>query len=270
MSDDLRGMRVLITGGTAGIGRATGLAFGALGARVALTFNWGGHDAETLREEYSRVGAPEPLLIEADASKDDHTRAAIGSLKTAGWTQVDAFVNNVAFAALIESMDDFDARALEQSIRYSAWPIVAYPREIHRATGAWPRYIVGLSSQGAASYHVNYDVAGSAKAVLETLVRYLGYRLGPHGTRVNAVRPRWVDTRSMQRTVGEGFRAFVEQWPQAGQYVTPREVADTVVALCSGWLDGMNGQVIDVDHGHAFDDNLMRLYAAHRNSPQRT
>lgn len=264
----LQGQTVLVTGGTAGIGRATGLAFAALGARVALTYNWGAHDAEQLHADFEATGGSAPLLIEADASNDDHTLAAVEALAEAGWERVDVLVNNVALAALVASLDDYDARALEQSIRYSAWPIVAYSRTIARVLGVWPRYVVGVSSQGARSFHVNYDIAGSAKAVLETLVRYLAHRLAPEGTRVNAVRPRWVDTRSLRRTVGPEFIPFVGRWPQPDQLVTPEAVADVIVALCSGWLDGMTGQVLDVDHGNAFSDNLMRLYAQHRSDQE--
>ena len=259
----MEGARVLVTGGTAGIGRATGLAFAALGAQLALTYNWGDHDEAELLRAYAELDAPAPLLLNADASKDEHTEAAVEALAQAGWDRVDVVVQNVAFAALIGSMEDFDARALEQSIRYSAWPLVAYPRAVHRRLGSWPRYVIGISSQGSAHYHLNYDVAGCAKAVLETLVRYLAERLAPHGTRVNAVRPRWVETRSFAKTVGPDFADYARQWPQPGQFVTPAEVADAIVALCSGWLDGMTGQVLDLDHGHAFSDNLMRLYAAH-------
>lgn len=258
----MQGLRVVVTGGTAGIGRATGLAFAALGAEVALTFNWGAHDEAALVAAYAELDAPPPILLEADASKDEHTEAALETLAEAGWEGVDVVVQNVAFAALIHSMEDFDARALEQSMRYSAWPLIAYPRAVHRRFGAWPRYVVAVSSQGSFSYHLNYDVAGAAKAVVETLVRYLGHRLAPHGTRVNAVRPRWVETRSFAKTTGPGFVDYVRQWPQPGQFVSPEEVAEVIVALCSGWLDGMIGQVLDIDHGHAFSDNLMRLYSA--------
>ena len=45
------------------------------------------------------------------------------------------------------------------------------------------------------------------------------------------------------------------------QRLAPDEVAGVVLALCSGWLDGMRGQVLTVDHGTAFYDNLMRLHA---------
>ena len=39
------------------------------------------------------------------------------------------------------------------------------------------------------------------------------------------------------------------------------QVAGTILALCSGLLDAMNGQVVMVDHGATFFDNLMRFYA---------
>lgn len=252
---------VLITGGTAGVGRATGLAYAALGARVALTSRWGPEDVDALRASYRDLGAPEPLLIEADVGRDDDTDEVMQALTDAGWEGVDIFVSNVGFAQLVHTMDDYDRRGLQQSIGYSAWPIVGYTRAIHTRFGAWPRYVVGVSSQGAESYHPNYDAAGASKAVLETLVRYLGHRLAPEGTRVNAVRPRWVDTYSLAATLGPDFPDFVRQWPQEGQFTEPSEVADAIVALTSGWLDGMTGQVVDVDHGCGFSDNLMRLYA---------
>lgn len=253
---------VLVTGGTAGIGRATGLAFAARGARVALTCHWGSADPDALRAAYRVLDAPEPLVLTADAGNDDDTAGVVASLVEAGWTDVDVFVSNVGAAQLVRSMDDFDRRGLLQSIGFTAWPLVSYPRALHAELGAWPRYIVGVSSQGAETWHRNYDVAGASKAALETLVRYLAVRLAPHGTRVNAVRPRWVLTRSLLATVGEDFPDFARRFPQRGQFVEPQEVADAIVALCSGLLDGMTGQILDVDHGCAFSDNLMRLYAA--------
>jgi enoyl-[acyl-carrier-protein] reductase (NADH) len=43
-------------------------------------------------------------------------------------------------------------------------------------------------------------------------------------------------------------------------YIDAKEVSNCVVALCSGLLDGMRGQVLTVDRGQSFLDNLMRLY----------
>jgi len=43
--------------------------------------------------------------------------------------------------------------------------------------------------------------------------------------------------------------------------VREEDVAGVVLALCSGLLDGMSGQVVTVDKGAVFADNVMRLYA---------
>ena len=49
MWNDFRGKAVLVTGGTRGIGLATGLAFGRRGADVTLTYKWGAEDEDAIR-----------------------------------------------------------------------------------------------------------------------------------------------------------------------------------------------------------------------------
>jgi hypothetical protein len=44
------------------------------------------------------------------------------------------------------------------------------------------------------------------------------------------------------------------------QFVSCDEVAGAIYALSSGMLDAMNGQVVMVDRGTSFFDNLMRFY----------
>jgi enoyl-[acyl-carrier-protein] reductase (NADH) len=44
------------------------------------------------------------------------------------------------------------------------------------------------------------------------------------------------------------------------QFIACEEVANAILALCSGLMDGVSGQVIMVDRGTSFADNLMRLY----------
>ena len=68
MFNDLRGKAVLITGGTAGIGLATGLAFGRRGAHCTLTYHWGSADEDEVRDRFAEVGAPTPRLVQADAA----------------------------------------------------------------------------------------------------------------------------------------------------------------------------------------------------------
>jgi enoyl-[acyl-carrier-protein] reductase (NADH) len=43
-------------------------------------------------------------------------------------------------------------------------------------------------------------------------------------------------------------------------FMDPEEVANAILALCSGLMDSVSGQVLMVDRGGTFCDNLMRLY----------
>jgi len=259
ITPDLTGRRVLITGGTQGIGLATGLAFGRCGATCALTYRWGTADESEIRTRFTEAGAPEPLFVQADVGIGDDTVALMQTLHE-HWGRVDVFVSNASNALRIGSLDDYSARGLEKSIRYSAWPLVGYTKAIHAEFGAYPKYVVAMSSDGPDHYSIGYDFVAASKAVLETLTRYLSYRLLEHGTKVNAIRSRSVKTESFDSTFGKTLREFGERFSNGKHFIETDEVAGAALALCSGWLDAVNGQVLTIDRGTAFSDNLMRLF----------
>lgn len=260
MLDELRGRTVLVTGGTAGVGLQTGLAFGRAGAHVTLTCRWGSAEEDDILRLFAEADAPTPRILQANAADPEDIDAVLSDIATrhAG---VDCFVSNVALAQLVRGWSDLDLRALQQSIEYSAWPLVSHLLAIHARFGRWPRHVVAISSCGPDELHLDYDFAAAAKSVLETLVRYLAHRLEREDCRINAVRPRWVPTASLDATIGPGFAPFARRYGAPGTLQTPEEVASVVLALCSGWLDGMRGQVLTIDHGTRFHDTLMRWYA---------
>ena len=74
MRNDFNGRAVIITGGTKGIGLATGLAFGKQGAHVYLTHRWGSADEDEINKRFAEAKAPAPSILEADVSIDDDRR----------------------------------------------------------------------------------------------------------------------------------------------------------------------------------------------------
>jgi 3-oxoacyl-[acyl-carrier protein] reductase len=256
---DYTGKAVLITGGTMGIGLSTALAFARSGAHVYITHKWGTADEDEVLEKFRREKLREPTIIQADVASADDTGRLLGEIRKKH-DAIDAFISNVAVALVIRGLDDYTEQSLFKSIDYSAWPMVEHTRRIHEVFGKWPRYVVGVSSGGPDAFYKNYDFAAASKSVLETLCRYLSYRLFDEGVRVNVVRSRLVATENLWATFGREFEPFCDRFNMRRQFVSCDEVGQSIYALCSGFLDAMNGQVVMVDKGTSFFDNLMRLY----------
>jgi NAD(P)-dependent dehydrogenase (short-subunit alcohol dehydrogenase family) len=245
----LEGMRdrvVLVTGGTRGLGKAIGLEFARLGARVVLTHRWGSVPEEQVLEEFRREGSPLPWVVESDVSDAEATRDLIQGI-AGRYGRLDVIVSNVAFAKVAGSLDELKRSALEISLRYSAWPTVDLVQASRRVLGRYPRYVIGVSSDGGQVCHPGYDLAGAAKATLEALCRYLAIRLRPEGVRVNAIRPGFMDTASSRAILGDAAVDAIAKGTSLA--VDPRQVALSCVALCSGLMDAVTGQVIVVDEG---------------------
>lgn len=259
MLNDFSGKAVLVTGGTMGIGLACGLAFGRVGAHVYLTHRWGTADEDEVRRRFAEVGAPEPEIVEADVSHDPDTVALMERIQE-DHDGIEVLVSNVCVVIPTEGIASYSRRAMYKSLEYSAWPLVAYTEQAHKTFGRYPRYVVGSSSDGPSTYYERYEYVAISKAVMEVLCRYLTKHLATEDIRINMVRTRNVPTDSGLLIHGEGYPEFVKRFGGESHFIEASEVGDTVLALCSGLLDAVKGQVINVDKGGTFCDNMMRIW----------
>ncbi|MCU0318165.1 MAG: SDR family oxidoreductase [Amoebophilaceae bacterium] len=259
---------VLITGGTRGIGLSTALLFAKLGAQCIIIYRWGAEDERAISDDFLKMGALAPILFQADVANKDDTERLLKFLKEdAGLRQIDVLVSNVSSSAIINSFDDYSLRALEKSIRYSAWPVISYSKQIRNAFGRYPKYIIAVSSTGPAHYTYGYDYVAFTKTVMETLCKYMAHRLKHEKVLVHAVRSRAIKTKSLEDTFGKELFQFAQNLVPDSYWIQPEEVAGVIVMLCSGLLDAMNGQIITVDRGTSFFDNIMDLYTRRASLP---
>lgn len=256
---DFKDKTVLVTGGTMGIGLACALVFARRGARCVLTYKWGSADEDEVRARFAELGAPVPVIVRADVGNDEDTAVLMEQIKLVT-DKVEVFVSNVSAALMIGDMNDYSRKALFRTIEYSACPMFEYTQRLFETLGTYPRYVVGMSSTGVDMYACGYDFMAASKAVMETLCRYMNYRLRAHDVRVNVVRTRNVRTLAYRDTFGEEFDKFTRRFSRDEHYLDPCDVGNVVLALCSGWMDGVSGQIITVDRGITFFDNIVRLY----------
>jgi enoyl-[acyl-carrier protein] reductase III len=114
--------------------------------------------------------------------------------------------------------------------------------------------IVNVSSLGASRTLPHYGLAGTAKAALEALTRYLAVELGALGINVNGVSPGAVRSPGMPDPWDllpekDEILADIARRTPLGRFVSPEEVARVVGFLCGPGGAAIAGQTLTVDCG---------------------
>jgi len=94
---------------------------------------------------------------------------------------------------------------------------------------------------------------GSAKAALESMVRYFAVALAKRGITVNAISPGWTED-SVLNSLPDEVQTLIRNWHNSGwtpmrRLGTPADVGDVVVLFCSDRAKWITGQVIYADGG---------------------
>lgn len=257
MQDSRRhaGKVVVVTGGSAGIGRGAVEAFAEQGASVVVH---GLDEAGVTRTVAEVKGAGGVAVgVWGDVvSEDTHAEVVETALREYG--RIDHVVTSAGIQtygdALTTTPEDFD-KVYRVNVRGVFLAVHAAIEEIRRTSGT----ITVISSvQGVANQN---NVVGYAmtKGALNAMCRALAVDEAPHGVRVNAVLPGSVDTPMLRTAAGqwsdgtpEGIDALVAEWGLVhplGRVAQPREVGNVCAFLASDEASFVTGAEIRVDGG---------------------
>ena len=233
--------RVVVTGGSRGIGAACVRRFAAEGARVAFIYNRSEKEASELAKE---TGA---FAVQGDVSDPRSiSRAMNGAIGLLGG--IDVLVNNAGVAQfrLFDEITDGDWDKMIGTDLGGVFRAArsAAPRMISQKSGA----IINISSmwgETGASCETHYS---AAKAGVIGLTKALAKELGPSGIRVNCVAPGAVATDMNAALDAAAIRGIEEETP-LGRLGTPDEIAACIAFLASDDASFVTGAVLSANGG---------------------
>ncbi len=245
---DFSGKTAVVLGATAGIGRATALAFAAAGARVVIS-GLGAQEGRGVEADARRAGA-EALFIEADVTHAAQVRAVIeGAAERFG--RIHAAVNNAGIEGRFgpveaASDEDFD-RIIGVNLK-GVWHGLKYeiPHMLAHGGGA----IVNTASSAGVTGIANIALYTASKHGVVGLTKAVALELARSGIRVNAVAPGPVDTGLLHRMVaGQIDVETIAASVPMGRISQPEEIAGAIVWLCSDAASYVTGHTLVIDGG---------------------
>ena len=248
----LAGKRVLITGGSKGIGRATAEVLADEGCDVILV----ARDQATLDEAAAGIRARRQVSVRtlaADLSSDEAVRKVAAE---AG--EIDILVNNAG------AIPPGDLLSVDDTTWRRAWDLkvfgyISLCRVVYGAMKA-KRAGVIINVIGAAgeSFPTGYIAGAAGNASLMAFTRALGKGAPADGLRVVAINPGPVETERLvmlQRTNAEKQFGDAERWRELtagmpfGRPATPAEIGNAVAFLASDRSGYTTGTVLTINGG---------------------
>ena len=241
------GKRVLITGGSRGIGRACAHGFAERGAKVAINYR-----ANTTAAEATLVALPGQghAMVQADVTEPEAVQGLVASAVDA-LGGLDIVVNNAGIWVDHElEKVDFDQwqdawdRVLKANLLGPANLCFCAAKHMIANGGG---KIVNVSSRGSFRGEPNGPAYGASKAGLNSMSQSLAKRLAPHNITVGVVAPGFVETDMAARYQDTNMWDDILNQSPFGRIAKPEEVAAAVIFLASEGAKFSTGTIIDVN-----------------------
>lgn len=254
----MKGKTLVISGGTRGIGQAIVYEFAREGVNVAFTYNSNEEIAKEqvkdLEKNYGIKARAYPLnILEPETYKDLFLEI------DKDFDRVDFFISNAIISGrpVVGGYTKFmklKPRGINNIFTATVNAFVVGAQEAaKRMEKVGGGSIISLSSTGNLVYIENYAGHGTAKAAVETMVRYAAAELGCKGIRVNAVSGGPIETDALRAfTNYEEVRDITAKLSPLGRMGQPQDLAGACLFLCSDKASWITGHTMLIDGGTTF------------------
>ncbi|MFO7916490.1 MAG: SDR family oxidoreductase [Anaerolineae bacterium] len=247
---ELAGKVALVTGGSAGIGRATALAFAAQGVKVVVADIDVSGGEETVRMIQGE--GSDGLFVETDVSQSQDVQAMVERTIEA-YGRLDFAFNNAGIegerAPTADTNEENWDRVIDINLK-GVWLCMKYeiPHMLETGGGA----IVNTSSAAGRVGFAQIPAYTASKHGVIGLTKAAALEYATENLRVNAVCPGVIDTAMVERYIGddeESREQLISSQP-IGRLGRPEEVADVVVCLCAEGTSFVTGVAMPADGGY--------------------
>src|SRR4029077_5802167 len=233
----LEGKHALITGSSRGIGRGIALALAGSGVKIAIHYFHNERAAKGTLDEVRKIGS-DGFIVQADVMRPEQIAEMFRKVKTE-FGKLDIFVSNARPEAptFFQSPLDITLEQWDTAFDSQAKAFLVGVREALPLMSDRGRIFTTTSAEGSRpGGHQPWVGMGSAKAALESLVRYFAVAVAKRGITVNAISPGWTED-SVLNTLPEQAQQLIRNWhargwTPMGRLGTPADVGDVVALLC--------------------------------------
>ena len=242
----LAGKRVLVTGGSRGIGRATALLCARAGADVAITYQRRRADAEAVAHAVRSMGR-RAFLGGGNLGEETRVHQLFAEVKAA-FGGLDGFVLNHGIWPVAETpLAQMAPERWRETMRTNLDAVYYCTRAALGLMQSGGRVVMVSSTAGQRGEAFHADYAASKGAMI-ALVKSLAVECAP-GITVNCVAPGWVDTEMCADSfAGEGREAIAATIP-LHRVATAEDIAGPIVFLLSDLARHMTGEILNVNGG---------------------
>jgi 3-oxoacyl-[acyl-carrier protein] reductase len=244
---DLNGYRVLVTGGSRGIGAACCRLFAQAGAAVMVQYLASGARAKQVLDEIEGISSQPHRKVHCDVT-DCHQIGELFDFVKNEWGGLDGLVNN-AGVWIHDPLVDLDRTKLEATLAVNVvGPFLCARQAVPLLRESHDGSIINISSTAGQRGEAFYSPYAASKGAMISATKSWSTELAPE-IRVNAVAPGWVDTdMTAEALSGEGRKKALATIPLQ-RIATAEDIAGAVLFLASPLARHITGEILNVNGG---------------------